>query len=400
MRPGVRGSDPGVDGVLDVLSRPDDADLAELVQLAAEICGSEAAGITVQRGGEYHVPVTHGIHPLVCSADDTFCRHTMSTEGVFHVEDALTDSRFSGIGFVTGALASARFYASAPIYSPGGDMVGRLCVIDPEPKKLSALQERTLEALALSVTQLIELRVLQSERRPARSPDSQATATVVAQLAAELSHDLRVPLSSVIASVEMLTDNLSDHPDRTVDALLGRAMRAARRMLRMLDQQMEPRAVVEPSTAGPVDLRQLAEQLVLDSAAVLESAGAAVEIGYLPVVRADPDGMYSVLQNLVTNSVKFARPDVPPEVLISARRVHDNWRISVRDNGIGIPEDHRTEVFSLFSRVERGVAGHGIGLATVARIVAAHGGHVGVEPVEGPGVEIWFELPDDEPDGQ
>jgi signal transduction histidine kinase len=110
--------------------------------------------------------------------------------------------------------------------------------------------------------------------------------------------------------------------------------------------------------------------------------------------------MYSVLQNLLTNSVKFAREGVPPEVLISARRIHDHWRVSVRDNGIGIPEDHRSDVFSLFSRVERGVAGHGIGLATVARIVAAHGGQVGVDPVEGPGTEIWFELPDGEPDGQ
>ena len=400
MRPGARGSDPGVDGVLDILSRPDDTDLAELVELAAQVCGAEAAGITVQRGEEYHVPVTHGIRPLVCAADDTFCRHTMSTEGVFRVEDATTDPRFSGIGFVTGDLAEARFYASAPIYSPGCGMVGRLCVIDPQPRTLTALQERTLEALALSVTQLIELRLLQSDRLVSRPPDSQATATVVSQLAAELSHDMRVPLSSVLASVELLTDSLTDHPDPTVGALLGRALRGAQRMLRMLDQHMEPRGTVEPSTTRPVDLRRLTEQLVLDSAALLETAGAVVEVGELPVVRADPDGMYSVLQNLVTNSVKYARPDVPPEVLVSARRVRDHWRISVRDNGVGIPEDHRTEVFSLFSRVERGVAGHGIGLATVARIVAAHGGHVGVEPVEGPGTEIWFELPDDELDGQ
>jgi signal transduction histidine kinase len=400
MHPGAHASDPGADRVLDILSRPDDQDLAELVELAAQVCGSEAAGITIQRGEEYYVPVTHGIRPLVCAADDTFCLHTMSTEGVFQVEDATTDPRFSGIGFVTGDLARARFYASAPIYSPDGDMVGRLCVIDQEPRSLTSLQERTLEGLALSVTKLIELRLLQAERLTSRPPDSQATATVVSQLAAELSHDMRVPLSSIMASMEMLGDSLSDHPDRTVGALLGQATRSARRMLRMLDQHMEPRTMLQPTRLRSVDLRQLMEQLLLDSAAVLETAGAVVEVGDLPVVRADPDGMYSVLQNLITNSIKFARPGVAPEVLVSARRVHEHWRISVRDNGVGIPADHRTEIFSLFSRVERDVAGHGIGLATVARVVAAHGGQTGVEPVDGPGAEIWFELPDDEPDGQ
>lgn len=400
MRPGFQGPDPGVDGVLDILSRRDDADLAELVELAAEICGGEAAGITVERGEEYHVPVTHGIRPLVCSADDTFCRHTMSTDGVFCVEDATTDPRFSGIGFVTGDLASARFYASAPIYSPGGEMVGRLCVIDSAPKSLTALQQRTLEALALNVSSLIELRLLQTERRSPRAPASEAAATVMSQLAAELSHDLRVPLSSIVASVEMLEDNLRDHPDRTVAVLLARATRAGRRMLRMLDQKMELRAIADRPDTRAVDLGRVVEQLVLDSAALLEETGAVVEVGDLPVVRADPDGMYSVLQNLVTNSVKFARPGVRPEVVISARHHHSSWRISVRDNGVGIPQEQRTEVFSLFSRGAPDVAGHGIGLATVARIVAAHGGHVGVGPVDGPGVEIWFELPEDESEAQ
>ena len=111
-------------------------------------------------------------------------------------------------------------------------------------------------------------------------------------------------------------------------------------------------------------------------------------------MRADTDDMYSVLQNLVTNAVKFARPGVPARVEVSGSRVGDAWRISVRDNGVGIPGDRRQDVFSLFSRVDSQVDGHGIGLATVARIVSAHEGRVGIEDVPGSGVEVWFELPD------
>ena len=86
---------------------------------------------------------------------------------------------------------------------------------------------------------------------------------------------------------------------------------------------------------------------------------------------------------------------MPAEVQISARRVVDGWRISVRDNGVGLPENSGLDVFSLFYRGTSDVTGHGIGLATVAGIVAQRGGRVGVAPVE-TGAEIWFELPEDE----
>src|ERR1700712_3314105 len=152
MSSGAEASGRDIDEVLSILSRPGDAELMELVQLVAGICDAEAAGISIQRGDEYHVPITYGIEPLVCSSEETFCRRTMSTDGVFFVGDAATDPRFSDIGWVNGSLASARFYASAPLYAPAGGMVGRLCVIDPKPRSLSPLQKRALETLALSAT--------------------------------------------------------------------------------------------------------------------------------------------------------------------------------------------------------------------------------------------------------
>lgn len=217
----------------------------------------------------------------------------------------------------------------------------------------------------------------------------------MSEIAAELSHDLRVPLSSIIASLEMLEDELSGRSDQTVAVLLGRAMRNGDRMVRMLDQNMTSHTSGKPTTAPEIDLAEIVRHLVLDSADLLDPVGAVVETGDLPVVRADPDGMYSVLQNLINNSVKFARPGVPAIVRISARRSVDGWRISVRDNGMGLPNNSGLDVFSLFSRGTSAVTGHGIGLATVARIVATHGGRVGATPVE-TGAEIWFELPEDE----
>lgn len=388
-----------IDEVLAILSRPEDAELLELLELVAGLCESEAAGITIQRGGDYHVPLTYGIEPFVCPADDTFCQFTMGTNGVFVIEDARSESRFTSLGWVDGTLAHARFYASAPLYAPTGPMVGRLCVIDSDPKRLTPLQRRSLETLALSVTKLIELRLLQASRVRTTSPEvRQTAATLMSQLAAELSHDLRVPLSAIVASLEMLEDQLTDHPDSAVAALLVSATRAVGRMERMLNQNMGFGITDPDANVREVDLQRVAAQLVLDSAPLLQPAGAVIKVGELPVVRADPDDMYSVLQNLVNNSLKFARPGIPALVRIAARQTHGGWRVWVRDNGVGIPEHRRVDVFSLFSRVETEVAGHGIGLATVARIVGAHGGRVGAEPVPGGGTEIWFELPDTDKD--
>jgi signal transduction histidine kinase len=216
---------------------------------------------------------------------------------------------------------------------------------------------------------------------------------LTAQLAAELSHDLRVPLTSIIAHLEMLEAELGQNPDPAVATMLARTMTAADRMGRMLDQRMGAGPGAVGRTAGQVDLCTVAHQLAVDSARLLESAGAELQIGWLPLVQADPDDMYSVLQNLLTNAVKFARPGVSPRVSICSRPVPYGWRISVADNGPGIPADRRLDVFTMFTQAGAGAGGHGIGLGTVARIVRALNGRVGADEAPSGGAEVWFELP-------
>jgi signal transduction histidine kinase len=165
-------------------------------------------------------------------------------------------------------------------------------------------------------------------------------------------------------------------------------------MTRMVDQHLRTAAAsVDGLPTGSTDLGAVAREVVSDCAAILEPLGAAVMVGELPVARANQDDMYSVFQNLVVNSVKFARPGVPARVQVSARAVADGWRVAVVDNGVGIPPERRTDVFSMFSRASADVEGHGIGLATVSRIVTTHGGHTGALEAPGGGTEIWFTLP-------
>ena len=222
---------------------------------------------------------------------------------------------------------------------------------------------------------------------------NRAAALTSRQLVAEVSHDMRVPLTSIVASLEMLEDELGEHPAPVLVELLVRATRAAERMERMLDQLMEVDAARGGRAVVEVDLCRVAHQVASDSVRLLELAGASLQIGGLPLVNADSDEMYSVLQNLLTNALKFTRPGVGPKVTISSRPVPRGWRISVTDNGTGIPEHRRLDVFTLFTRADLGVEGHGIGLGSVERMVSNLGGRVGADEAPGGGADVWFELP-------
>ncbi|ROR92275.1 sensor histidine kinase [Nocardioides aurantiacus] len=384
-----------VDDVLRVLAGPDDVDLQDLLRLAAVLCDAEAAGMTIRRQDCFHVPLTFGIEPFVCPADDTFCATVMDRDEVVVVPDAQERAEFRTISWVDGTRASTRFYASAPLHSPDGGSLGRLCVIDPRPHDLGPLQRRSLGTLAASVTQLIELRLRRETDLGTSRPEGEAATTVVSQIAAELSHDMRVPLAALTAGVELLEDQLADHRTPTVDTLLERMRSSAGRLLRMLEQNLDLDPAETRRTSTDVDLGRVVERLVADSAHVLDPVGAVVETRNLPVVRADPDAMYAVLQNLLGNAVKFARPDVAPWIRVTARRRPGGYRIAVRDNGVGIPDERRAQAFALFQRGDHDVEGHGIGLATVSRLVRAHRGDVGIDAVPEGGTEVWFELPDE-----
>ena len=96
---------------------------------------------------------------------------------------------------------------------------------------------------------------------------------------------------------------------------------------------------------------------------------------------------------LITNGIKYSRPGVTPEVHISAREQQGSWLFSVRDNGIGIDPQYKDGIFQIFRRLHgRDVAGNGIGLALVQKIVEAHGGKIWVESEPGVGSTFYFTI--------
>jgi signal transduction histidine kinase len=113
--------------------------------------------------------------------------------------------------------------------------------------------------------------------------------------------------------------------------------------------------------------------------------GGRIVLGALPVVRTDPTLLRQLLQNLVSNALKYSREGVPPEVELRGEATAGGWCVAVADNGRGIPVENRAAVFELFTRLPEtlSVSGSGIGLATCARIAEAL--HATIELGDTPG---------------
>lgn len=207
------------------------------------------------------------------------------------------------------------------------------------------------------------------------------------QFASIVSHDLKSPLQVVRGFVELLGRQAEADPTRAteVQTYVAAALRGAGRMDRLIDDLLAySRAGQRPSELQPVDLDVIAAEVLADSASIIDETDAAIHVEPLPTVPGDPTQLRQLLQNLVTNAMKFRRPDVAPVVRIAATDDGRHWKVAVEDNGIGIDAEHREEIFAMFSRLHHGDRpGSGIGLAICSRVVANHGGTIWAEDAPG-----------------
>lgn len=382
-----------------VLTETTEPDIQSLVDLIAQVCDVPYATINIISQDQQHQIATTGFDPGVCSREDSMCAVVLEDGGAAVVSDATLDPRFADNAFVNGTIGRVRFYASAPLLTPEGVALGRLCVFDDAPRTLTPAQENALVTMAAQVMDLLELRyrsrVLEqslTELTAARD-ELRRSNRDLALFAGQVSHDLRTPLTAILVNAEMLAAEPAVEVDATLTSMVEAMTQAGRRMNRMIEEMLgfareggQPR-LDETSVGAVVSL------VLTDLAPLIGQTDANVAVGDLPIVMADTDMLYSILLNLVANAIKFAPPGVPPRVEIEAARVADRWRLTVSDNGTGIAPDQLDEVFTLFARGAGQVSGHGIGLATVRRLVEAHGGRVGAGVSDLGGAAVWVELP-------
>ncbi|MEM6603445.1 MAG: ATP-binding protein, partial [Pseudomonadota bacterium] len=114
----------------------------------------------------------------------------------------------------------------------------------------------------------------------------------------------------------------------------------------------------------------------------------------LPIIYADRIQIYQVLQNIISNAIKFSSSKVP-KVSIESSEDDEEWVIIIKDNGIGIRRENLRKVFSIFQRLNHfdKYEGNGIGLSICEKIISIHGGRIWVESEYGHGSHFHFSIP-------
>jgi PAS domain S-box-containing protein len=222
------------------------------------------------------------------------------------------------------------------------------------------------------------------------------------EFAAVASHDLRAPLRSVTSFVSLIEEDYGEVFTDEGRTYVTRIKAAVTRMTALIDGLLtlaRVRAKGEPF--APVQLAEVAQEVVADLTHGLAESGGAVVIGPLPSVEADRLQMRQLLQNLIGNAIKFRRPGVAPRVEVSARPAPRSaaedvlWELRVADNGIGVDPAHAEKIFKPFERLHGHAAfeGSGLGLAVCARIVERHGGRIRAEGQPGVGTTLIVTIP-------
>lgn len=370
-------------------------DLQDLVDVLRDQFGVAMATITVLESGTFYFTTVAGAEPFQTEHDQAICRWSMPHDCVFNIEDLSRDPRTESLPFVDGSRGDLRFYASAPLHTPGGDLVGRLCLFGTEPRELTALEARLLEVLGRDVSAIVALRLgpVGGSGLPGspRRSNTQADEDLVDL--ARLVHELRTPLLTLHGSLQMLSDAAPPEADSLGARMLAMAHRSSRRLEERVDAVLRL-ASHQPPQLTTVDLDALIAGVLEGMADTVAGAGAQVVVDPLGTVQGDAAQLAVVVQNLVTNACKFTRPGVAPLVRVRAVDVPGARRVEVLDNGPGVPAEDADRIFGLFQR-RSSTEGFGIGLSTVTVVVRAHGGRVGVSPrADGAGSCFWFELPE------
>jgi signal transduction histidine kinase len=208
------------------------------------------------------------------------------------------------------------------------------------------------------------------------------------QFASIASHDLQEPLRKVRTFTERVTDTESAVLSERGRDYLQRAGASAERMQRLIEDLLKfSRVTTQSRPFVPVDLGQVTREVLEDLDEQVRGADALVRVGALPTISADAPQMRQLLQNLISNALKFRREDVRPEIDISAVTEEEGWvKLTVRDNGIGFEEQYAERIFRVFERLHgRGYPGTGIGLPLCLKIAERHGGTVLAQSVPGRG---------------
>ena len=214
------------------------------------------------------------------------------------------------------------------------------------------------------------------------------------QFAYAASHDLQEPLRMITSYLQLLDRRYKGKMDSAADEFIDFAVDGAGRMRKLIDALLVySRVGRSGEPMEPVACDAVLDKALENLRRVVQKRDAVITHGGLPEVEAMESQLVQLLQNLISNAIKFC--EGRPEIHVSASQEDGQWVFSIKDNGLGLDPQFSERIFGVFQRLHKRdtYPGTGVGLAICKRIVQRHGGRIWVESEPGAGATFLFTIP-------
>lgn len=216
------------------------------------------------------------------------------------------------------------------------------------------------------------------------------------QFAHLASHDLQEPLRKLFFYSDVLRQKYAGQIDASGRNILNSMSTAAGRMKELINDLLSYSQLQQQKlNFESVDLNSVMQEIIRDLDLPIREKTATIEVGPLPVLDGNRIRLRQLFQNLVSNALKYSKHGVPPVIRVMSEAKHDMVTISIKDNGIGFPEEYREKIFGLFERLHSRdqYPGTGIGLSICKKIAELHHGNISALSTPGEFAEFKITLP-------
>lgn len=405
----------------------------DITRLAAIICNVPMALVSIVDKDRQWFKSKQGLDADETHRQHSFCSHAIVTPNEpFIVEDSRLDERFKNNPLVTGA-PNIVFYAGIPLKTKSGFGLGSFCILDVVPRQLTAEQVEALQILSRQVMALLDARkagVEMNLQRDVLELKNKNLDAIVAKRVAEVeqekvkleksnkeleafnyisSHDLQEPLRKIQTFTSLIQEREAGNLSEKGKELFSKIGKASSRMSHLItDLLAYSRTTNSKKIYAEIQLGKIVDEVKLDLYEEIAEKHATVTLNGDGVIKVINFQFRQVLYNLVSNSLKFSRPDVTPVINITYKAVEKKaftggeqkditeHHISVSDNGVGFDNKYGEKIFELFQRLQNKDAqiGTGIGLAIVKKIIDNHNGSIVVNSTPGEGTVFTIILPE------
>ena len=370
----------------EILDTPPDGSFDRITALVARLFDVPIAIVSMVDTDRIWFKSHHGLDVEQIGRDPGLCASAILSDEVYFITNAIEDPRSLANPLVAGEFG-LRFYAAAPLQTKDGFNLGTLCVIGQQPRTFNKGEEKILEDLAAIVMDEIELRL--ASRKAVR---------MQSELLEIAAHDMKNPIVNMAALANLVieSDNKED-----IDHMATLIQKSANKMTSTINDLLET-AFIEAGkvklTFVAVNIAELAQEVIAMNQALAKAKGQhlALNIDANPLVKADREKMRDVLDNLISNAIKFTERN--KRITVTIKESAGKALVEIEDEGQGLTKQDKEKAFGKFTRLSArptgGETSTGLGLSIVKMLVDLHQGKISAESEgKGKGSTFIIELP-------